>query len=53
MISNFAEILFRVGIVLLVCGLLVGLAISQWTLIPIFGFILMVPNLVDRVLLYF
>jgi hypothetical protein len=47
-LSNTSEALFRIGLILLVCGIFVGLLFEKWTVIPIIGMILLVPSIVEK-----
>jgi len=51
--TQIAIILFKVGLIIIVSGLIVGLAFGQWTLILIFGLMFMLPNMIEQVVIHF
>jgi len=47
-LSNVSEALFRIGLILLVCGIFVGLLFKKWTVLPIIGMILIGPSFIEQ-----
>ena len=48
--DNIVNILFRVGLILIMCTLLIGLIFSQWTPILILGITFVLPDITRRLI---
>lgn len=44
---NFRSILFRLGIILITCGFFLGVTFHRWTIMPIAGLVLILPEAVE------